>query len=136
MYVTLRRYAGVGDRMEEVTRKVQEGLAPMLKGQPGFRSYCAVATEEGDGVSVTMFDDRAQALRANEQVRGWVQSNMRDLLPDAPEVFAGECGISEVTPEWHARQPPYVLIRKFDNLPPVEETYGVIRQHTLPLITG
>ncbi len=137
MYLTLRRYAEIGARMYEVVfRKVEAGLVPMLKGQPGFRLYCAFLNEEGEGVSVTVFDDRAQALRANEQVRGWVQSSMRDLLPDAPEVFAGESGIAEVTPGWHAGQPPFVVIRKFDNLPPVEETRGVIRQHTLPIITG
>ena len=136
MYVTLRRYAGAGGRIEEIARKVREGLAPMLKGQPGFRGYCALASEDGDAVSATLFDDRAQAMRANERVRAWVQAEMPDLLPEAPEVFAGEPGIVEAKPDWHAGRPPYVLVRKFDGLPPVEETYGVIRQHTLPLITG
>ena len=42
MHVTLRRYAEVGARMYEmVFRKVEAGLVPKLKGQPGFRLYCA-----------------------------------------------------------------------------------------------
>ena len=141
MYVTLRRYAEVGARMYEiVARRVEEGLLPTLKAQPGFRSYCAFLTEDGDGVSVTVFDEREQAARANEQVRGWGQANLRDLLPDRPEVFAGECGIAEVSRERRADQgqgqPPIVVVREFADLGPVEETREVVRRHALPVITG
>ncbi len=39
VYLTLRRYADFGARMYEIVfRKVEAGLVPMLKGQPGFRS--------------------------------------------------------------------------------------------------
>jgi len=141
MYVTLRRYAEVGARMYEmIARKVEEGLVPTLKGQPGFRSYCALLTEDGDGVSVTVFDGREQAIEANGQALGWVQSNLRDLLPDAPEVIAGECGLAEVAPGRSAshdqRQPPYVVVREFQNLGPAEETREVARRLALPLVTG
>ena len=142
MYVTLRRYAEVGARMYEmIARKVEEGLVPTLKGQPGFRSYCAFVSEDGDGLSVTVFDERAQAARANERVRGWGRANLRDLLPDRPEVIAGECGIAEVSPDRHAgrgrRQPPYVAVREFRYLGPAqEETGGIVRRRALPAITG
>ncbi len=139
MYVTLRRYAEVGARMYEmIARKVEAGLVPMLKAQPGFRCYCAIVTEDGDGVSVTVFDDREQATRADERVRGWGRANLRDLLPDRPEVFAGECGIAEVSGERRAdqRQPPYIVVREFADLGPVEETREVVRRHALPVVTG
>jgi heme-degrading monooxygenase HmoA len=139
MHVTLRRYPEVGARMYEiVARKVEEGLVPMLKGMPGFRSHCAAVSEDGDGLSVTVFDDSAQATRANERVRGWGRANLRDLLPDLPEVIAGECGIAEVSPGWRAGrgQPPYVVVRAFADLGPVEETREIVRRHALPLITG
>ena len=141
MYVTLRRYAEVGAGMYDmIARKVEAGLVPMLKGQPGFRCYCAIVTEDGDGVSVTVFDGREQATRADERVRGWGRANLRDLLPDRPEVIAGECGIAEVSPRWRAgqgqRQPPYVAVWEFDNLGPVEETHEVARRHALPVVTG
>jgi RimJ/RimL family protein N-acetyltransferase len=104
MYVTLRRYAEVGARMYEViARKVEEGLVPTLKGQPGFRSYCAFVGEDGDGLSVTAFDDREQATLADEEVREWVRDSLRDLVPDPPEVSAGECGVAKVARERGAR---------------------------------
>ena len=139
MHVTLRRYAEVGARMYEiVARRVEEGLLPTLKAQPGFRSYCAFLTEDGDGVSVTVFDGREQAARANEQVRGWGQANLRDLLPDRPEAFAGECGIAEVSRERRGGQgqPPIVVVREFADPGPVEKTREVVRRHALPVITG
>src|SRR5688500_16148705 len=128
MYVTLRRYPEVGARMYEmIARKAQEGLVPMLRGQPGFRCYCAFVSEDGDGLSVTGFDDREQATLADEAVRRWVRDNLRDLVPDPPEVSAGECGIAEVVRELGAgqRQPPFVTVREFVDLGPVETTCEV-----------
>ena len=141
MYLTLRRYAEIGARMYEVVfRKVEAGVVPMLMARPGFRLYCALLNEDGEGVSVTAFDEREQAIRANEQVFGWVEANLRDLLPDAPEVIAGECGLAEVAPGRGAshdqRQPPYVVVREFQNLGPPEGTREATRRLALPLVTG
>ena len=139
MHVTLRRYAEVGARMYEmVFRKVEAGLVPMLKARPGFRSYCALLNEEGEGVSVTAFDEREQAIRANERVFGWVEANLRDLLPDPPEVVAGACGLAEAAPGRGAgqRQPPYVVVREFADLGPPEGAREAARRLALPLVTG
>ncbi len=139
MYLTLRRYAEIGARMYEVVfRKVEAGLVPMLKARPGFRSYCALLNEEGEGVSVTAFDEREQAIRANEEVFGWVEANLRDLLPDPPSVIAGACGLAEAAPGRGSdkRQPPYVVVREFADLGPVEGTREAARRLALPLVTG
>jgi hypothetical protein len=120
VYLTLRRYAEVGARMYEIVfRKVEAGLVPMLKARPGFRLYCALLNEDGEGVSVTAFDDREQAIRANEQVFGWVEANLRDLLPDPPEVVAGACGLAEVAPErgGAGQRPPQPPLRRGARVP-------------------
>jgi heme-degrading monooxygenase HmoA len=139
MYVTLRRYPDFGARMYEmVFRKVEAGLVPMLKAQPGFRLYCALLTEDGDGVSMTVFDEREQAIEANGQALAWVRDNLGDVVPEPPEVVAGECGLAEVAPGRGAdqRQPPYVVVREFQNLGPAEATREVARRLALPLVTG
>ncbi len=70
------------------------------------------------------------------------RANLRDLLPDRPEAFAGECGIAEVSRERRGGQgqgqgqPPIVVVRELDNLGPVEKTREIVRRHTLPVITG
>ena len=125
-----------------VFRKVEDGLVPTLKGQPGVRSQCAFVSEEGDCASVTLLDERAQAARANERVRGRGRANLRDMLPDRPEAFAGERSIAEVSRERRAGQgqgqgePPIVVVREFADLGPAEETRETIRRHALPIIAG
>ena len=89
MYVTVRRYAGKGGLLDRLAPQVRDGLVPLLKGAPGFRSYCALASEDGHFVSVSVCDDRTSADAANDRVREWVGANLRDLLPDPPEVVAG-----------------------------------------------
>ena len=138
MYVTLRRYAEFGARMYEMAfRKVEAGLVPMLKARPSFRSYCALLTEDGDGVSVTVFDTREQAIEANQQALGWVRDTLGDVAPEPPEVVAGACGLAEAAPGSGAgqRQPPYVMVREFENLVPVA-AHEAARRHALPFVTG
>ena len=96
---------------EMVFRKVEAGLVPRLKALPGFRLYCAFLSEEGEGLSVTVFDDREHAARANAQVLGWVRDNLLDLLPDPPSVIAGECGIAEAGARSGRGQAPAPLRR-------------------------
>ncbi|WP_207541171.1 hypothetical protein [Sabulicella rubraurantiaca] len=137
MYITLRRYAGAGARADEIARKVESGLVPILKAAPGFRGYCAFASEDGDAASVSIFDDRSAATRANDAAHQWVQTEMRDLLPDPPEIFTGETDIAEVAREREqdagSGQSLFVLIRKYSDLslPP-----GWAQQNTVPVITG
>ena len=57
MYATHRRYEGIDQsRIEELTRKVNDGLIPKLSKLPGFKGYFLM--EAGDGVvrSTSLFD--------------------------------------------------------------------------------
>ena len=90
MYVIIRKYAGKGGLMDRLAPQVRDGLVPLLRQAPGFRSYCALASEDGHLVSVSAFDDRSSADAANDKVREWVAATMREALPDPPEVLAGE----------------------------------------------
>ena len=138
--MTLRRFVGRGARIGEIARKGEQGVVPMLKGQPGFRLYCAFLNEEGEGVSVTAFDGREQAIEANGQALAWVRDNLGDVVPEPPEVVAGACGLAEAAPGRGAgpdqRQPPYVVVREFQNLGPAEGTREAARRLALPLVTG
>jgi hypothetical protein len=114
MYVTLRRYGEIGARMYEmIARKIEEGLVPTLKAQPGFLSYCAFMSEDGDGVSVTVFDDRAQAMRANEQVHEWVVSKLKDLVADPPEVLSGEALLHDVSKQRSGGTDMFAAVRVY-----------------------
>jgi hypothetical protein len=95
MYLTIRKYAGKGGLIGRLAPPVRDGLVPLLRQAPGSKGYGAFASEDGHVVSVSVFDDREAAVRANEQVREWVGANLRDMLPDPPEVLAGEALLHE-----------------------------------------
>ncbi|MFC7737468.1 hypothetical protein ACFQX4_16835 [Roseomonas sp. GCM10028921] len=141
MYLTLRRYAGTAARVDEISSKVEEGLVPILKRSSGFKGYYVLASEDGDGVSVGLFESQEQAAKANEQARSWVQSEMQDLLPDPPEVFSGEVVLlasAEGQPGSFGGPGnlPYVVIRKFGNISNPDFREQFTRDVTMPAVRG
>ena len=136
MFLTLRRYPNTGSRAEEIARRVQEGLVPILKGTPGFSGYCALRSEDNASVSISLFDSRDAANQANDRARQFVQSSLMDLLPHPPEVFAGECTTTEVSRQRSAGQPVYVIVRQYDGVRVRgEQLQEWARQNSLPIIT-
>lgn len=103
MFVVIRTYAA-GGRPEEIARRVGEGLVPILREQPGFRAYYAFVSEDGKPVSVSVCDSRQSAMRANDRAQAWVAANMRDMIPDPPEVMMGPMLVDAATFEDEAEQ--------------------------------
>ncbi len=136
MYVTIRKYAGKGGLIDRLVQPVRDGLVPLLKRAPGFRGYCAFASEDGPVVSVSVFDDRDAAVRATDQVRGWVQSNLRDLLPDPPGVLSGEALLHKEAQPQSGGPGMFAAVRVWDGVGPKEEVLPLVREHVFPVITG
>jgi hypothetical protein len=136
VYVTIRRYAGTGGLIDRLVPPVRDGLVPLLRRAPGFKGYCAFASEDGHVVSVSVFDDRQSATRATEQVREWVASNLRDLLPDPPEVIAGEALLHKEAEVQSGGQGMFATVRAWDGVGPKEEALPLVREHVFPVITG
>ena len=61
MHAMVRKYAGKGGLLDGLAPRVRDGLVPLLRQAPGFRSYCCFASEDGHLVSVSTFDDRPTA---------------------------------------------------------------------------
>ena len=136
MYVTIRKYASKGGLMDRLAPPVRDGLVPLLKRAPGFKGYCAFASEDGHAVSVSVLDDREAAARANEQVRGWVASNLGDLLPNLPEVLAGEALLHEVSKLQNGDADLFATVRVYEGVGPQEEVLPWVREHVFLTITG
>jgi hypothetical protein len=92
MYVTLWRYAGAGSRIGEIAPKLEQGLVPQLRDQPGFRGIYLVrhAQDQTRMASVTLFDSRENAQRSHEEVVALVRDRMGELAPNPPRVVAGQ----------------------------------------------
>ena len=140
MYVVIRR-TKLNGPVEEAARRTRDHIVPLVRGQPGFRGLCGFVTEQGDAAfSVSVFDDKDTAVDAHQRVQQWVEANMRDLMPEEPEVIAGETVFDSIAhPQEQTkdrRQSLFVVLRTYHGLPgQAEAMHSAVSQHTLPAIT-
>jgi len=89
-------YSFSGDG-NELARRAEEGILPILKSQPGFKAY-SVAIGDGEVVSLSVWDTRADAEAGNEVVASWVAENMTEIevtsIRYAEIMFSTTLGVS------------------------------------------
>jgi hypothetical protein len=134
MYAMVRRYAGKGGLLDRLAPQVRDGLVPLLRQAPGFKSYCALASEDGHIVSISVFDDQPSADAANYRARQWVAANLRDALPDPPEVLAGEVRRDIPAQGQGGGEGLYVVIRQYEGVQSVERLTTLADEHVVPVI--
>ena len=89
MYATVRRYEGVTDP-SEAGRLVNEGFVPLVSQVPGFVAYYWVDAGGGVMISTSVFQDQSRADESNKKAADWVRQNLATLLPNPPQITAGE----------------------------------------------
>lgn len=89
MYAAVRRYEGVSDP-SEAGRIVDEGFVPLMRQVPGFVAYYWVDAGNGVMVSTSVFLDQAGAEESVSRAAGFVRDHLASLLPNPPQVMAGE----------------------------------------------
>jgi hypothetical protein len=95
MYVTVRRYQGVTDP-EEAGRRVNEGFIPLISKVQGFVAYYWADAGGGVMVSTTVFESQAGAEESNRVAADWVAKNIKSLLPNPPQITAGNVVATKV----------------------------------------
>ncbi len=103
MYGVIRRYKIDAAHLDEVVRRVDQGLASQIAAAPGFVSYRVGQVDNGDLSSVSLFEDRGQAEESTRMVAGWVKENLAALMPNPPAVTAGEVRVREVNQQEELR---------------------------------
>ena len=89
VYATVRRYEGVTDPAE-AGRRVAEGFVPLIREVQGFVAYYWVDAGGGVMISTSVFQDQAGAEESNTRAADWVAENLAQLLPNAPQITAGD----------------------------------------------
>ena len=89
MYATVRRYEGVTDP-GEAGRRVTESFMPLISELPGFVAYYWVDAGGGVMISTGVFQDQSSAEESDRKAADWVRENMAPLLPNPPQITAGE----------------------------------------------
>jgi hypothetical protein len=96
MHVAIRRYQmDPTASVDELMRRVNEGFIPIIKDARGFLAYYAVDSGLGTVTSVSVFENQAGADESNRMAADWVRENLASMLPNPPEITAGEVGAHE-----------------------------------------
>lgn len=95
MYISVRKYKTDPALTGEVIRRVDEGFAPLIAAGPGFVKYYCFRNAEGIVSSISIFDSEEQAEESNRMAAHWVRKNLSDLLPQPPEIIAGELLVNQ-----------------------------------------
>ena len=92
MFATVRRYEGIDSgNIDELTKKVNESLAPKLSKLPGFSSYFLIDTGNGVMSSVGVFETSTQADDSTRVASEWVRDEkLERILQNPPKVTDGE----------------------------------------------
>src|SRR5215211_7404043 len=89
MYVAMRRYEGVTDT-QKVAKLVDEGFIPIISEMPGFVAYYFVDAGDGGIASTSVFEHKDAEEQSNFRAGEFVAENLAPLLPNPPQVTAGE----------------------------------------------
>jgi len=78
MYGRMATYNLRGDA-HDLARRAEDGILPIFQAQPGFRSY-TVSSGDGQILSLSAWDTRADAEAGSEAAASWVADNMGEEL--------------------------------------------------------
>ena len=98
MFAVVRRYEGMDmNRQDEMFREVGEGFLPNLAETPGFVGYFFVDAGDGVSASIGIFETREAAEDSTRAAADYIrEQNMQDILPNPPQVTAGEVRVHKM----------------------------------------
>jgi heme-degrading monooxygenase HmoA len=89
--VALYRLTG---SVDEVQQKVQDGMVPILRDQPGFVSYDVVDAGPDALISISRWETHDQAEQAVQTIADWVADSGVDELVERRANHVGEIIVS------------------------------------------
>jgi len=96
MYIATRRYEGVSDS-QKVRQLVDEGFVPIISETPGFVAFYWVDAGDGVVASTSVYEHKHAEEQSNIEAREFVQEHLAPLMPNPPQVTAGEVGVYKAT---------------------------------------
>jgi quinol monooxygenase YgiN len=118
MDLNISRYASIAEKIGEAAAKTQQGLVPLLKGQPGCLGYAALASEQGDGISLHVWENADALARSRDKIRTSVQANSAAFLNPDERFHGAVTQHALAAPQSGGQgQSLYCMIRQPDNVP-------------------
>jgi heme-degrading monooxygenase HmoA len=91
MFALIRQYSGLDvSSRDDLTRKANAELRPLLANSPGFVSYELIQPDDTkDAIaSISVFRTRSEAEASHEVAQEWVRTNLPQM--PKPSTTAGE----------------------------------------------
>ena len=99
MFAVIRHYHFEKSDTAEIDRLIQDEFVPIIRKAQGFVRYYWLDTGAGEGASFGVFKDKAGADESVRRAAEWIKANMPQLVPNAPQVTAGEVVLSTDAPQ-------------------------------------
>jgi hypothetical protein len=98
VYTVIRRYS-LDDSADDVRAGLQQGYVEDACKAPGFIAYFTVEDEDGDFVTVAVFDRRRSFETFATAEASWIAQNLGNLLPAPEETISGDSYIHAGAPQ-------------------------------------
>jgi hypothetical protein len=89
MFAVIRHYHFKMEDGKRIDQLIQNEFLPLLKKAKGFVRYYWLDTGEGEGASLSVFEDKAGADESVHLAADFVKAKMSELLTQKPEVIEG-----------------------------------------------
>jgi|SRR5215217_3799831 hypothetical protein len=96
MYAAVRRFEGVTDS-QKVVQVAKEGFVPIISQMPGFVAYYLVDAGDGVTVATSVFEHKDAEEQSTFVAGEFVAEHLLPLLPNRPQITAGEVGVYKAT---------------------------------------
>ena len=88
MHATIRSYKGT-ELADALAPRATEVIDDVIADIPGFRAYYLVRTDDGNTITISIFDDEAGADESTRSATAWVAENLADLNIAPPDIKDG-----------------------------------------------
>jgi len=89
MYAAVRHYHFNVEDGVKIDKMVREEFVPLIKKARGFVRYYWLDTGKGEGVSMSVFEDKAGADESIELAADFVRDHLSQVVVPKPEVIEG-----------------------------------------------
>jgi len=89
MYAAVRHYHFQVEDGAKIDKMVREEFVPLIKKAKGFVRYYWLDTGKGEGVSMSVFKDKAGADESVRLAAAFVKDHLSQVVVQKPEVIEG-----------------------------------------------
>ena len=89
MFAVIRHYHFDRKEGAEIDRRIREEFVPLIKNAKGFVRYYWLHTGNGEGASLSVFQDKAGADESVRLAADYIKEHLSKLLTQKPEIIEG-----------------------------------------------